>query len=151
MTMQLWTSGSTAKALAGSSAALVPVVTATSAVSRLDPVRPVEPAERLQPRFASSRQPRAHGGDERDRRLATNQDQPSPRDQGPRLAPQRRTPYGGVALPFLAQLLNQGQGADVLVSSGDRDAPRRGSEAYRAAGAEPPTYSQAPAVFRLTV
>lgn len=111
-----------------------------------EPVRPVEPPERPQQRFASPRHLQTRVGDDR---------KAHPRaeltDEGLRpVRPRPPLPARGAA-PFLVQMLDQGPGTATPPWRGHRDAALMGSDAYRAAGAEPPVYSETPSVFRLTI
>lgn len=114
----------------------------------LEPVRPVEAPGRPQHRFAS-RGPRDDGvADERRPHAGANR--PSPSTSATRAALTYTPLPQHEAVPFLVQLLGQGGGA-VPFESKHRDAARLGSDAYRAAGAEPPVYSEAPSVFRVSI
>jgi hypothetical protein len=52
---------------------------------------------------------------------------------------------------FLVQMLSQGSGAAPGPLAHHRDGAALGSAAYRRAGAEPPHYSEQPALFRIAI
>jgi hypothetical protein len=65
--------------------------------------------------------------------------------------PQNFGGAGFASTNFLVQMLGQGSGAPAGPLAHHRDGAALSSEAYRRAGAEPPRYSEQPALFRIAV
>ena len=101
---------------------------------------------------ARTRQPRlSHGDSERSRGRDNRGVQRLIARSGSSGLPRNFEGAGFASAHFLVQVLGQGSGAPAGPLAHHRDGAALSSDAYRRAGAEPPHYSEQPALFRIAV